>query len=344
MGGQLSAHLNIDVHGAALSHARQFLRVIVMANTVAEMPVEMKAGTQRKSFLRRVQQGSWGYAFVSPWVILYTIFGLYPLILSFYLTFFTYSFVNPQDQTFVGIGNWLAAVVDPLFWRSVLNIFYNQSIFIFLKNFLGLVTAGLIFQVRHGARFFRTIYFMPVVTSVVVLMIIGEYLASPEGPVQAILVGIGALDRPVFWKSTQLLPMPIIAFINTWKWFGVSTVILLAGMYGISPRLYEAASIDGATAWQKFRFITLPQLRPQLLFLLTVDLINGLQMFTEVYTTFNLQGGANNQALTPVLYLYSQAFSRNNIGYASSLGLVLAIMIAGLTLLQFRIFENDQQG
>lgn len=313
-----------------------------MANTAAQITGEAKISRQRKSFLQRLREGAWGYAFVSPWVILYTIFGLYPLILSFYLTFFTYSFVNPQDQTFVGIGNWLVAVSDPLFWRSVLNIFYNQGIFIFLKNFLGLATAGLIFQVQHGARFFRTIYFMPVVTSVVVLMIIGEYLASPEGPVQALLVGAGVLNGPVFWKSTQLLPMPIIALINTWKWFGISTVIFLAGMYGISPRLYEAASIDGATAWQKFRYITLPQLRPQLLFLLTVDLINGLQMFTEVYTTFNLQGGANNQALTPVLYLYGQAFNENNIGYASSLGLVLALMIAGLTLLQFRIFPDDQ--
>ncbi|MBZ0292695.1 MAG: hypothetical protein K8L99_09065, partial [Anaerolineae bacterium] len=113
--------------------------MMIMANTTAQIPVGTKVGRQRKSLLQRVRDSAWGYIFVSPWVILYTIFGLYPLILSFYLTFFTYSFVNPQDQTFVGIGNWLAAVADPLFWRSVVNIFYNQGIFIFLKNFLGLV-------------------------------------------------------------------------------------------------------------------------------------------------------------------------------------------------------------
>ncbi|MBN1286589.1 MAG: sugar ABC transporter permease [Anaerolineae bacterium] len=296
----------------------------------------------RKAFVQRVRKGIWGYVFVSPWVALYIVFGLYPLLLSFFLTFFDYSFVRPENQTFTGIGNWVSALTDPLFWRSVYNIFYNQSIFIFLKNGLGLLIAALIFQVRTGARFFRTIYFMPVVTSVVVLMTIGDYLASPTGPLQTLLVQAGVLGSPVFWKSSNLLPMPVLALINTWKWFGISTVILLAGMYNVSPQLYEAASIDGAGAWQRFRFITLPQLRPQLLFLLTVDLINGLQMFTEVFTTFNIQGGANNQALTPVLYLYREAFDQSNIGYASSLGLVLAIMIAGLTMLQFRIFPSEE--
>jgi ABC-type sugar transport system permease subunit len=296
----------------------------------------------RKTFIQRVREGTWGYAFVSPWVLLYTVFGLYPLLLSFFLTFFDYSFVSPENQTFVGVGNWVNAVTDPLFWRSVYNIFFNQSIFIVLKNGLGLAIAALIFQVRTGGRFFRTVYFMPVVTSVVVLMTIGDYLASLTGPLQTALIQAGVLESQVFWKSSNWLPMPVLALINTWKWFGISMVIFLAGMYNVSPRLYEAASIDGAGAWQKFRYITLPQLRPQLLFLLTVDLINGLQMFTEVFTTFNIQGGANNQALTPVLYLYREAFDQSNIGYASSLGLVLAIMIAGLTLLQFRIFRSDE--
>ena len=122
--------------------------------------------------------------------------------------------------------------------------------------------------------------------------------------------------------------MPIIALINTWKWFGISTVILLAGLYSIDKQLYDAASIDGANGWQKFRFITWSQLNPQLFFLLIIDLISGLQMFADVYATFDVMGGQNNQALTPVLYLYAQAFDRSNIGYASVLGLMLAGIIA----------------
>ena len=284
----------------------------------------------------------WGYIFVSPWVLLYMAFGLYPLLLSFYLTFFTYSFVRPDDLVFVGVGNWLRGITDPLFWKSVFNIFYNQAIFIVLKNGLGLIAALLLARAVKGARIFRTIYFTPVVVSVVVLMTIGGYLTSPTGPLQSSLVQAGILQAPVFWKFSDWLPMPVIAVINAWKWFGISTVILLAGIMAIDTQLYEAASIDGASDWQNTRFITLPQLQPQLFFLLVVDLIYGLQMFTEVFTIgYDVFGGAHNQALTPVLYLYAQAFDRSNIGYASALGLLLALLIAILTVLQFKFVPQD---
>ncbi len=292
----------------------------------------------------RIRRGAWGYIFVSPWVLLYTVFGLYPLLLSFYLTFFTYSFVRPEDYTFVGIGNWLQGILDPLFWRSVFNIFYNQVIFILLTNVIGLGTALLLYKAVYGGRIFRTIYFMPVITSVVVLMAVGNYLASPEGPIQIYLVRLGILSSPVFWRFSNWLPMPIIAVINAWKWFGVSTVIYLAGLYSIDSQYYEAAAIDGASGWQQFWQIALPQLRPQIFFLLVVNVINGLQMFTEIYALgYDVYGGPTHQALTPVLYLYAQAFDRSNVGYASTLGLQLAVLIAILTILQFRVFPSESR-
>ena len=153
--------------------------------------------TQQGPNLRtRMRRGFWGYLFVSPWILVYAAFGLYPLLLSFYLTFFTYSFVRPEDYVFVGIGNWIQGLLDPLFWKSIVNIFYNQVIFIALTNIIGLVTALLLYKVVKGGRIFRTIYFMPVITSVVVLMAIGGYLASPEGPVQANLVQHRAVKKP----------------------------------------------------------------------------------------------------------------------------------------------------
>jgi ABC-type sugar transport system permease subunit len=284
----------------------------------------------------------WGYLFVAPWVILYTVFGLYPLLLSFYLTFFTYSFVQPENYIFVGLGNWFSGLFDPLFWKGLFNIFYNQAIFIFLKNGLGLLAAVLLYKATRFGKLFRTIYFMPVVVSIVVLMTIGDFIVSPNGPVQTGLLRSGILDQAVFWKFNDWLPMPILALINSWKWFGLSMVILLAGLYSIDPQLYEAASIDGASGWEQFLHITIPQLKPQLFFLFVVDVINGLQMMTEVFTIgFDVYGGVNNQALTPVLYLYAQAFDRSNIGYASTLGLLLALVIALLTLLQFRFFPTE---
>jgi ABC-type sugar transport system permease subunit len=286
----------------------------------------------------------WGYLFVAPWVILYTVFGLYPLLLSFYLTFFTYSFVQPENFIFVGIGNWLSGLLDPLFWKGLFNIFYNQSIFIVLKNGLGLLAALLLYRAPRFGKFFRTIYFMPVVVSIVVLMTIGDFITGPGGPVQSALLRAGILDRAVFWKFNTWLPMPVLAIINTWKWFGLSMVILLAGLYSIDTQLYEAAAIDGASGWQQFRNITIPQLSPQIFFLFVVDVINGLQMMTEVFTIgFDVYGGVNHQALTPVLYLYAQAFDRSNMGYASTLGLLLALVIALLTVMQFRVFPREAQ-
>jgi ABC-type sugar transport system permease subunit len=290
---------------------------------------------------QRMLQHRWGYIFVAPWVLLYLVFGIYPLVLSFYLTFFTYSFVRPQDLAFVGLGNWINGLRDPLFWQSILNILYNQAIFIVLTIGLGLGTALLLKQIRWGGRIFRTIYFIPVLTSVIVLMTLGQYIVSPTGPIQSMLVRLGLIDGPVFWQSSFWLPMPVIALINTWKWFGYSTVILLAGLYTVDPQLYEAASLDGANSRQQFRSITLPQLMPQIFFLLVVDIINGLQMFAEVYALFDIYGGNRQQALTPVLYLYAQAFDRANMGYASTLGLQLAALIAFITIIQFRLVPQD---
>ncbi len=292
-------------------------------------------------FWKHVFRARWGYIFVSPWVILYAAFGIYPLVLSFYLTFLNYNFVQPESMSFVGLGNWVRVLTDPMFLRSLFNIVYNQAIFIFLSMSIGLGTAVLLKEVRWGARLFRTIYFIPTVVSVVVVMSIGGYIASPQGPVQMSLVKLGIMAEPVFWAFQKWLAMPILALINTWKWFGIQTVILLAGLYSIDPQLYEAASLDGASGWHQFRSITLPQLNPQILFLLVMNVINGLQMFTEPFMVFDLYGGLYHQGLTPVLYIYATAFDRSNMGYASAIGLSLAVIILIATVLQFRFVQRD---
>lgn len=313
-----------------------------MAQRMALPAKSERAHGSRRDLWVRVRRYFWGYIFVLPWILLYLAFGLYPLTLSFYLTFFEYSFIRPEDYVFTGIGNWVRGLTDPLFWRSVFNILYNQAIFITLTLGLGLFSALLLYKAVRGGRIFRTIYFMPVVTSVVVLMAIGDYLVSPGGPIQTMLLQAGILDRPIFWKFATWWPMPVIALINAWKWFGVSTVILLAGMFAIDTQLYEVAALDGANGWRQFFSITIPQLRPQFFFLLVINVINGLQMFTEVFTLgYGVYGGPNNQALTPVLYLYAQAFDRSNMGYASALGLLLAGLIAILTIMQFRLFPSE---
>jgi len=295
----------------------------------------------KSSLWKAINKYKWGYLFISPWILLFGAFGLYPLLLSFYLTFFTYNFIEPQAQRFVGLGNWIHGFLDPLFWRSVFNICYNQAIFIGLTFCISLGVALLLKQVGAGGRLYRTVYFVPTVCSVVVVMTVGGYLSSPEGPIQAYLLNLGLLKEPIHWKFDKWLSMPVLAVINSWKWFGIQTVIFLAGLISIDPTLYEAAAIDGANAWDKFWHITIPQLNPQIVFILVMNGIYGLQMFTEVYMNFDLYGGIYHQALTPVLYLYAVAFDQSNMGYASTLGLMLAGLIFILTMLQFRFIQRE---
>jgi len=239
------------------------------------------------------------------------------------------------------LGNWITGITDPLFWKSIFNICYNQAWFICLTLVISLGVALLLKQVETGGRLFRTIYFTPQVCSVVVVMTLGVYMVGPSGPIQTFLLSAGVLETPVYWQFDERITMPMLAMINTWKWFGIQTVIFLAGLIGIEPALYEAAELDGASAWQRFWNITLPQLNPQIVFVLVTNVINGLQMFTEVFMNFDLYGGMKNQALTPVLYLYGKAFDRFNMGYASSLGLLLAGLIFLLTLVQLKLVQRE---
>jgi len=294
-----------------------------------------------RAVMKQAARHRWGYVFIAPWVLLYLVFGIYPLCLSFYLTFFDYNFINPDEQALMELGNWAAGPTDPMFWHSMFNILYNQVIFIGLTLVIGLGIALLLQSVTRFGRLFRTIYFVPTVVSIVVVMSIGGYLVTPGGPLQGYLLQSGLLDKPVFWKSELWLSMPILALINTWKWFGIETVILLAGLLAIDPQLHEAAAIDGANGWQRFRNITVPMLNPQIFFILVMNGINGLQMFVEVYMNFDLYGGMYHQALTPVLYVYAQAFDKSNMGYASTLGLILAAIIAVITAAQFRFAQRE---
>lgn len=258
------------------------------------------------------------------------------------MSFLDINIVNPEKARFVGIGNWIKGIQDSLFWKSIFNIIYNQAIFIALTFIIGLGLALLLKEITKGGSIFRTIYFLPVVTSVAAAMIIFEFLANPNGPIQLFLMSIGFLDQPIYWTFSEWLPMPMLAVFNSWKWFAVQMIIFLGGLYNIDPSLYEAAKVDGARWWTQFTKITLPLLKPQIVFVLTMNLINGMQMFTEVFMVFDLEGGPYNAGLTPVLYLYKKGFDDMSMGYASAIGLLLAIVILIMTTIQWKILHRKE--
>ena len=201
--------------------------------------------------------------------------------------------------------------------------------------------AVMLFEIKKGGSFFRTMYFMPIITSATVAILIFNTIAGESGPVQTLLLHMGLIHDTVNWKFTHWLPMPILALFNSWKWFGIQMVILLGGLAGINESVVEAAYVDGAGWWRRLFSILIPQLKPQFVFLMTMNLINGLQMFTEVFMVFDLSGGPYHAGLTPVLYLYKTAFKDMSMGYASAIGVVLAMIIFTLTNIQLKILNRN---
>ena len=256
------------------------------------------------------------------------------------MSFQDISLVEPEKARFVGLENWVNAIQDPMFWKSIFNILYNQTIFIALSFTLALGLALLLKDITKGASFFRTVYFLPVVTSVTAAMIIFQFLSGTNGPGQQLLMSLVLIDKPFNWAFSKWLAMPALATFNSWKWFAIPMLIFLGGLLSINREVYEAAKVDGAGWWKQLLSITLPLLKPQILFVLTMDIINGMQMFTEVFMTFDLKGGPYNSGLTPVLYLYDKGFNDMSMGYASTLGLLLAVIILVLTTLQWKLINR----
>ncbi|ABS49729.1 binding--dependent transport system inner membrane component family protein [Yersinia pseudotuberculosis IP 32953] len=283
-----------------------------------------------------------GYLFIAPWIIYFLVFILYPFFLSFQNSFLDINVLSPESTQFVGLNNWISVSSDGLFWRSLFNVIFNQVIFVLLSFVLAMGMALLLHEITHFGGLFRTIMFIPVITSITVAMIIFNFLSSPAGPVQSLLLEWGVLDAPVFWKFERWLPMPLIAVFSTWKWFGIQMIIFLGGIAGISKSLYEAADIDGASWRRKTWSITLPLLKPQIIFVMTMNIINGMQMFIEVLMNFDLHGGPYNAALTPVLYLYKTGFSDMKMGTASTIGLLLAAVIYIFTMLQLKFTQEKE--
>lgn len=250
--------------------------------------------------------------------------------------------LNPQNTKFVGFKNWHYVLTDVLFWKSIFNVIFNQVIFVSLSFFFAICMALLLHETTRFAGIFRTIMFIPVITSITVAMIIFNFLSSPTGPVQNLLLSWGIIDSPVFWKFDEWLPMPMIAVFSTWKWFGIQMVIFLGGIASINRSLYEASEIDGASWLRKIWSITLPLLRPQIVFVMTINVINGMQMFIEVLMNFDLSGGPYNSALTPVLYLYKTGFADMRMGVASTIGLMLAAVIYLFTMLQIKLTSDKE--
>ncbi len=277
-----------------------------------------------------------GYLFTLPYLIFFTVFVAYPVGFAFYLTVHSWNIVRPE-KPFVGFRNYERLLSDELFYKALQNTFVFLIVHIPLQIAVALLLAVVLNQKIRGRAFFRVAFFLPFVTSGAIISLIWLRLYADDGLLNNALnsVGLPALG----WLSSPRLAMPSIAIMATWKNVGYYLMIFLAALQAIPSQLYEESYLNGANAWQRFWYITLPLLNPAMVLVVVLSTIGGFSLFVEPFVMTG--GGPVDSTLSIVLYLYRQAFQFLRMGYAATLGVALALIIFAVTLLQRRLVERE---
>lgn len=273
-----------------------------------------------------------GYLFASPWFISLTLFTIYPIGAVVYYSFTEYKIIRPPE--WIGVGNFVELfTVDTIFWQSLYNTFYYTVIAVPLGILVALILATLLNQKLRGITWFRTIFYLPTIVPLFASAILWLWILNPMvGLLNIFLAQIGI--KGPGWLASETWSKPALIIMSTWA-VGGSMIIFLAGLQGIPRQLYEAADIDGANSWHKFRHVTVPMLSPTIFFNLVMGIIGSFQIFTHVYIMTGGQGGPVNSTMFYVLYLYKMAFQYLRMGMATAMALILFFIILALTLAVF---------
>lgn len=284
------------------------------------------------------QNSKTAYLFLTPALSAIFIFFFIPVIAALLISFTDfsiYTLVSWSNLSFVGFENYIKLFDDPLFWKSLGNTFYFVLIAGPLSVFVSLGAALLLnSKLVRFKSIFRLAYFIPVVTTLVAVAIVWRFIYHPKFGVLNYFLsffGISEID----WLGDPNWSMPAIILMAVWKNFGYNMIIFIAGLQNIPTHLYEAAEIEGANAWEKFRFITVPMLAPTTLFISIITMIGFFQLFAEPYVM--TQGGPLDSTLSIVQYMYQEGFRWWNMGYSAALAFILFLIIFIGTLIQFRI-------
>ncbi len=290
-------------------------------------------GQHNQSIKRR--RAAW--FMVSPYVVHLLIFVFFPIAFSVWLTFQKWNIISPMS--WVGLDNYIHLFQDRTFGRALINTLTFLAIHIPLQIGVALFLAILLAEQPWFKGFFRSVFFMPVVISGVVVTVMWQQLFGLEtGILNQFLMKI-SLPR-VEWLSDPDIAMISIAVMATWKNVGLYVILFLTGIQQVPVSYYEAAKMEGADAWQQFRHITLPAIRPTIFMVFILSTVGGFSLFIEPYVMTD--GGPLNATMSAILYIYKQAFVYYHMGYAATLGLVLAVLVMGVVAVQKRIFEHEE--
>lgn len=285
---------------------------------------------------RRGQAGT-GLAMAAPAILLLLLFLIIPVLLGFGLSFTNARLISPNPPRFVGLDNFIRALVeDPVFVRSLINTFAFAIVVVPLQSALALAMAVLINQKLRGVTFFRVIFFVPVVTSIVVVSILWKLLYREDGLINSFIdtVTFGAWQG-MDWLNEPETAMGAIIVLSIWQAVGFHMVIWLSGLQTIPEELYEAARVDGASTWRQFTNVTWPGLRPTMVFILITITIDALRLFIQVDVI--TQGGPVGSTSTLVYHAVRKGYSEQEVGYGSAISLIFFIIVLAIALVQRRL-------
>lgn len=296
----------------------------------AEMNIKEKK--KRKLSKKELKKNIIAYSFILPNFLGFAIFTLIPMIFAFALAFLHWDGANPI--TFAGLDNFKHLFEDETFKISIINTVYYSVGTVPLTLVASLGIAILLNKKIFARNFFRTVFFFPYVASLIAIAVVWNMIFNPSmGIVNSFLTSMG-IANPPGWTSSTTWAMPVLIFVSIWKGMGYYMVIYLAALQGILSDLYEAASLDGANSWQKFRNVTLPMLTPTTFFVSIMLTISCFKVFDFVYMM--TQGGPGRSSMVLVYHIYNTAFREFAYGYSSAMSMVLFVIVLAITIIQFR--------
>jgi len=289
--------------------------------------IKNKPKVKKKPFRSEAKKDMFSaYLYIAPFFIIFAIIGLYPAVFSIYLAFQKWNGLSPM--VFAGLDNFKIVLADPLFWKSVYN-----TIIIGIMGTAPQIVFGIIFAYLLNMaflkfrNFFRVTIFMPYITSMVAVALIFSVLFSNhESSLANYVLSLAGLD-PVSWASSEWGTKIAISIMVFWRWVGYNTIIYLAGIQSIPNDLYEASTIDGASKFQQFRYITVPMLKPFIILTVFTSTVGALQLFSEPTVFLGTNAFTRDEAMTIVMYLYRDAFRLQSFGTASATAMILLILI-----------------
>lgn len=290
---------------------------------------------------RRRSESLAPYLFLAPGFLLFALVILYPIFRAFQISLYNWSIVPGASSAFLGLENYDRAIHDPVFWRALGNTAFYMTLTVPVQIVLGLAAAVLLDGRMPARPLFRTLYYLPVITSWVVVSLLFRYLFLTDGGLVNWVIhdNLHVVSHNVDWLGGRWSAMSAIGILGIWKGVGWSMVIFLAALQAVPRELYEAAAVDGAGAWRRFRSISLPTLRPVVAFVTVMLVIGGFNVFISVFLI--TAGGPGDATQVLLTYMYRQAFTFLDFGYGSAISFTLTLIVAVLSFAQLRLFRGS---